>query len=273
MGTTNTGTYHGCVYTLKDALLLIEGVRVGRLPSTKRRLNDRERSLIRPSIVYVWNETECGLKRWTDGKIWSASKASGPFLIYTELDKKNDATPKPGGLIKQSFSLNTKQNQRYHLIAYMSSSDEDDENGTVTPSVTPGLADLPLSAHVYHENILLYMYAGAAPPSVATSLAANSTGSPDFTNGASAVSGAAAAAGGAAGGIGSSFPAVGPYLVAPGAAAPPLTYAPAVVNGMVFAPKPSLHHVLGASPVRRYTEDDERMLHTLNCNFERSHRK
>lgn len=95
------------------------------------------------------------MRRWTDGKSWSASRVSGSFLTYREMEGKrggntfatpaptrNAKTPdsgrnsadepadgeegpdgyryKPDGLMKQSFSITTNQGQHLHLISYYS---------------------------------------------------------------------------------------------------------------------------------------------------------
>lgn len=93
------------------------------------------------------------MKRWTDGKYWSASKVSGPFLIYKELDS-DKTTPKPNGLTKQSFSLTTKQQEKLHLIAYFR--EGFDSNDLMTPTNDPMLKDIRLDGNIYQEYLLYY---------------------------------------------------------------------------------------------------------------------
>lgn len=145
-------TYHGLILTLQDALMLLEGTRRQLLPSVKRRLNDVERKHIRAGSVYAWNETECGMKRWTDGKNWLASKVKGPFLTYQEHDEFRNV--KVGGLIKQIFSLTTKQNDKLHLIAYYDPQARAKGVTTQVPSQDPRLAKLRLDPAVYLNDIL-----------------------------------------------------------------------------------------------------------------------
>lgn len=142
-------TYKGRIATLNDALLVLEATRVNVLPKIKRRLNALERKHIKANTVFAWNETECGMKRWTDGKNWLASKVSGPFLTYRELDDKKNV--KPDGLIKQSFLLVTKQNQKLHLISYICSSASE---AARTPLLDPKLGKLALNPRIYQENLL-----------------------------------------------------------------------------------------------------------------------
>ncbi|KAI1441739.1 Gti1/Pac2 family-domain-containing protein [Annulohypoxylon stygium] len=144
-------TYHGYVRTPGDAIKLFEACRLGLLPRVQRRLSEKERQSIRSGSVFVWDEREAGMRRWTDGKSWSASRVSGSFLTYREMEGKrgttfgasrrsNGRTPdsagrlsdedpdgepegyryKADGLMKQSFSIATQQGQHLHLISYYS---------------------------------------------------------------------------------------------------------------------------------------------------------
>ncbi|KAJ2769272.1 Gluconate transport-inducing protein [Coemansia nantahalensis] len=81
-----TETFHGFVDTAFDALLLFDACCDGRLPRVQRRFGDRERQSIRSGAVYVWDEEETGMRRWTDGRTWSPSRVHGCFLIYYELE-------------------------------------------------------------------------------------------------------------------------------------------------------------------------------------------
>jgi hypothetical protein len=146
-------TYYGHVRTPADAIILFEACRIGLLPRVQRRLSEKERQSIRSGSVFVWDEREAGMRRWTDGKSWSASRVSGSFLTYREMEGKRGGgsvsqgsmprtgkTPdsrgsdeergdgtdegpdgyryKPDGLMKQSFSITTSTGQHLHLISY-----------------------------------------------------------------------------------------------------------------------------------------------------------
>ncbi|KAG6005376.1 hypothetical protein E4U21_000227 [Claviceps maximensis] len=144
-------TYHGYVRTPTDAIKLFEACRLGLLPRVQRRLSEKERQSIRSGSVFVWDEREAGMRRWTDGKSWSASRVSGSFLTYREMEGKrgggfgsarrgNGKSPDSGrgsdedhddgepegyrykadGLMKQSFSITTSTGQHLHLISYYS---------------------------------------------------------------------------------------------------------------------------------------------------------
>ncbi|OJJ51416.1 hypothetical protein ASPZODRAFT_12241 [Penicilliopsis zonata CBS 506.65] len=81
-------TYYGHVRTPADAIILFEACRIGLLPRVQRRLSEKERQSIRSGSVFVWDEREAGMRRWTDGKSWSASRVSGSFLTYREMEGK-----------------------------------------------------------------------------------------------------------------------------------------------------------------------------------------
>ncbi|KAI9178998.1 hypothetical protein H9P43_005660 [Blastocladiella emersonii ATCC 22665] len=77
-------TYHGSVDSLIDVHLVIEATRRGILPRVKRRPTDKHRAGIRSGSTFVYLDGEAGLKRWTDGRTWSPSRAQGAFLVYRE---------------------------------------------------------------------------------------------------------------------------------------------------------------------------------------------
>ena len=76
------------VMTTTEALRLFEACLIGRLLHAARRPHDIEReTLIRSGSVFIYEETACGIKRWTDGRKWSPSRILGNFLIYREMRK------------------------------------------------------------------------------------------------------------------------------------------------------------------------------------------
>lgn len=75
----------------RDAQIVLEAVRSGVLQLVERRLNEGERNMfIRSGAVFVWEESddEYGLKRWTDGRMWTQSRAREPFLFYEVCNKR-----------------------------------------------------------------------------------------------------------------------------------------------------------------------------------------
>ncbi|KAG0192485.1 hypothetical protein DFQ28_008984 [Apophysomyces sp. BC1034] len=67
-----------------DALLIFEACRRGILPKISRRLQERERGTVQSGTIFVFDERESGIKRWTDGLSWSPSRILGNFLVYRE---------------------------------------------------------------------------------------------------------------------------------------------------------------------------------------------
>lgn len=176
-------TYHGIVRTPADAIKLFEACRLGLLPRVQRRLSEKERQSIRSGSVFVWDEREAGMRRWTDGKSWSASRVSGSFLTYREMEGKrgggfgttsrrsagktpdsgrgsddasDDGEPdgyryKADGLMKQSFSITTSQGQHLHLISYFSRP-HPSEPELPQPSTDPSLRHIVPVKGMYPES-------------------------------------------------------------------------------------------------------------------------
>lgn len=116
------------------------------------------------------------MRRWTDGKSWSASRVSGSFLTYREMEGKRggstfSAAPKvpaakehdgsddgpdgyrykPDGLIKQSFSITTSNGQHLHLISYFARSTAVSQN-LQQPSSDPQLRHIRPEKGMYPES-------------------------------------------------------------------------------------------------------------------------
>ncbi|KAJ2347563.1 Gluconate transport-inducing protein [Coemansia sp. RSA 2671] len=184
-----TETYHGFIDTAHDALIVFEACNKGLLPRVQRRFSDRERRTIRSGAVYVWDEEETGMRRWTDGRTWSPSRVHGCFLIYYELEgrrhqfvNRNGSAPNsrgarvsPGsgqveptpfssshdsyppnimqkeqGLIKKALSLCTNDKRKLHLVCYYSR--EDVESGClISPKNDPKFANLQVYEDMYPE--------------------------------------------------------------------------------------------------------------------------
>ena len=170
-------TYNGHVRTPTDAIILFEACRIGLLPRVQRRLSEKERQSIKSGSVFVWDEREAGMRRWTDGKSWSASRVSGSFLTYREMEGKRgssnfdkssnrDGVPgndgesedgpdgyryKPDGLMKQSFSIATNSGQHLHLISYFSRSSQAAQ-GLMQPSQDPQLRHIRPEKGMYPES-------------------------------------------------------------------------------------------------------------------------
>ncbi|KAJ2784306.1 Gluconate transport-inducing protein [Coemansia javaensis] len=166
-------TYHGYVATTDDALLLFEACRLGILERRKRRLSDSERRCIAPGHVFVWDETESGIRRWTDGRRWSPSRVNGCFLVYSELEPRSDQqqrlpeskqsdVPLESGLTKRTLSLFTTQNSKLHLVCYFRKSDLGGVRAT-TPSQDPYLRGITIPRSLYPEILPEMPQPPAAP--------------------------------------------------------------------------------------------------------------
>ncbi|KAI8875064.1 hypothetical protein K501DRAFT_203395 [Backusella circina FSU 941] len=166
-------TFHGYIETTQDALFVFEGCRRGLLPKICRRLQERERKMIQSGSIFVFDERESGIKRWTDGRVWSPSRILGNFLIYREVDKKKSngdrqvykqqeqqhgtiakerqlvgslSDPyrfKSDGLIKKTMSI-VVNGVAQHLISYYDPQEVMDAK-LRTPSLMPELASLEIS--------------------------------------------------------------------------------------------------------------------------------
>ena len=174
-------TYHGYVRTRHDAVKLFEACRLGLLSRVQRRLSEKERQSIRSGSVFVWDEREAGIRRWTDGKSWSAGRVSGGFLKYKEMEGKRgsgfgDCTRcanrtsdwrrngnenhnthdhdseeyryKGAGLMQQHFSSTTPSGQHLHLISYYCRSWHGQPHLS-QPSADPSLRDVVLPKSMY----------------------------------------------------------------------------------------------------------------------------
>ncbi|KAI9299508.1 Gti1/Pac2 family-domain-containing protein [Cunninghamella echinulata] len=182
-------TYIGYIKTPQDALLIFEACRKGQLNRVQRRLSSKERIHIQSGSIFAWDEKEAGMRRWTDGKTWSPSRVLGSFLTYRELDtKRRPRRPshsstssasshhlhhhhhpyhkspsssnsnnnhslcsyKQDGLIKQSFSICTSNNQKLHLISYYNKRDV--LNGKLKqPTMDPLLSTLSIPQGLYPD--------------------------------------------------------------------------------------------------------------------------
>ncbi|KAH6712427.1 gluconate transport inducer 1/Pac2, partial [Leptodontidium sp. MPI-SDFR-AT-0119] len=146
-------TYQGYVRTREDAILLFEACQLDVLPKILRRLSRKERKvLISPGAVFVWDELEAGIQRWTDGRLWGSIALSETFIIRREMERKvrrtsivdeSDALDahgktnprgrdldlqtddgatdgyiyKPNGLVRKSMTITTSGRQ-LHLVTY-----------------------------------------------------------------------------------------------------------------------------------------------------------
>ncbi|ORY01842.1 hypothetical protein K493DRAFT_312236 [Basidiobolus meristosporus CBS 931.73] len=166
---TTMETYYGVIESIQDALLIFEACRLGYLRRVQRRLSDKERQSLRSGSVYVWEEEEAGMRRWTDGRTWSPSRVHGSFLTYSELEGKRKSakltesppmTSMTGNLmdldvdssclIKQSLSCTTADHRKLHLVAYYRKSQLSIDK-TPSPSKDPFFAQIVIPKGLYPD--------------------------------------------------------------------------------------------------------------------------
>ncbi|KAL0632432.1 Gluconate transport-inducing protein [Maublancomyces gigas] len=149
-------TYNGCVWSPHDALVLFEACRIGLLPRVQRRLSLEEVQNIKPGSIFVWEEGETTIKKWTDWKYWSVSRVVGSFFVCMEMESLRESMnipgeyrSKPDGLMKQSFSYQT-----LHLISYYASSDPSSPN-LMQPTQDPALKQAKRETYSLQMELLL----------------------------------------------------------------------------------------------------------------------
>jgi len=92
VATAASASFHGFISDHYDALLLVTAARLGHIPRFRRRLDITEqRDLILSGSIFLWNEEESYMKRWTDGYPWSPSRIQHKFLVYREMAQRGCA--------------------------------------------------------------------------------------------------------------------------------------------------------------------------------------
>ncbi|KAL6122277.1 hypothetical protein NUSPORA_00693 [Nucleospora cyclopteri] len=97
----------GCIHTYEDCLKLIALAINRSVPTVQKRKNVGNIDL-KDGCIFIYNEKESMIKRWTDKKQWAPSRVYGCFLYYKEMN---------GNLCKKTFSKNTN-NGKFHIVFY-----------------------------------------------------------------------------------------------------------------------------------------------------------
>ncbi|KAL7409987.1 Gti1/Pac2 family-domain-containing protein [Mrakia frigida] len=113
----------GLIETTQDALLIFEAARRAVIPRITRRLLESEKVLIKSGAVFVFDELESGIKRWTDGLVWSPSRILSNFIIYREANERTDRHP-PRPRSKKGHQAVTPQLVKSHHHHASSSSSQ-----------------------------------------------------------------------------------------------------------------------------------------------------
>eukprot|EP00834_Sanchytrium_tribonematis_P000382 NODE_7_length_67686_cov_1.621421.p28 type:complete len:256 gc:universal NODE_7_length_67686_cov_1.621421:24057-23290(-) len=109
-------SYSGYIDTLQDGILLIESARMGQIQKVNHRLAQQEHGLVQSGSIFVWNEAEVNIRRWTDGRNWSNSRLKGRFLIYKETKAEHP-------MRKKTLCARTISGEKFHIICYYYESD------------------------------------------------------------------------------------------------------------------------------------------------------
>ncbi|KAL9558534.1 hypothetical protein MBANPS3_000870 [Mucor bainieri] len=182
-------TFFGYIETTQDALLIFEGCRRGLIPRVSRRLQEKERRMIRSGSVFVFDESESGIKRWTDGLVWSPSRILGNFLIYRELDKRvpgdkklsissassNDARQRSysadQSVMGVSSGMSTDRNRERRLVGSLSDSYRFRKDGLIKKTmsiIVHGVAQHMISYYLPNDIIANKLRTPSSVPELAS---------------------------------------------------------------------------------------------------------
>lgn len=85
---TISPTYFGLVKDTNDALILFQLAIDGELKLIQQRLSEEDRTkYVRSGNIFIFQEEDSSIRRWTDGISWSPSRIVGDFLVYREIKK------------------------------------------------------------------------------------------------------------------------------------------------------------------------------------------
>jgi len=75
-------TFHGYVASIKDAILLFEACRQGILKRVQRRPSEAEKKdCVKSGAIFILDEKESRVRRWTDSRKWSPVKKLFPCVL------------------------------------------------------------------------------------------------------------------------------------------------------------------------------------------------
>lgn len=96
-------TYTGFIGSTYDAAVLLEACIQGRL----LRLIHRPATVCRGQIarsghVFIFEEKESGVRRWTDDLTWSPSRKLDGFLLYRQVDERGPTLKQPRQVLQSN---------------------------------------------------------------------------------------------------------------------------------------------------------------------------
>lgn len=127
---------YGYIHTYEEAMLIVHAVRLKYLTPISERLTLEERESIKSGDIYCFIETDKGIKRWTDGKVWSPSKINGQFLLYMEVPKH------------MNKSAIEKRNQQRYMLGITAKSPRKDRSGDLEEKLN------------FHKKTVSIIYSG-----------------------------------------------------------------------------------------------------------------
>ncbi|KAJ7036825.1 Gti1/Pac2 family-domain-containing protein [Mycena alexandri] len=155
------GAFFGCVETTMNALRLIHAARQGVIPRITRRLNDAERrTMIKSGAVFVFSVEESGIKRWTDGLLWSPSRIVGNFLVYREINERTNSRGShkklyPTDEPSRAMSVRPSPLARLHNALTAIAALQTNEHGTFKPN---GLIKKTITVTIEGSDLHLISY-------------------------------------------------------------------------------------------------------------------
>ncbi|KAJ7855764.1 Gti1/Pac2 family-domain-containing protein [Mycena olivaceomarginata] len=158
---TDIPPFYGAVETTMNALRLIHAARQGVIPRVTRRLNDAERrTMIKSGAVFVFSVEESGIKRWTDGLLWSPSRIVGNFLVYREINERTNSRGSHKKLYligepARALSVGLSSLARLHNALTAIAGLQDSENGTFKPN---GLIKKTITVTIDGSDLHLISY-------------------------------------------------------------------------------------------------------------------
>ncbi|KAJ6483793.1 Gti1/Pac2 family-domain-containing protein [Mycena vitilis] len=158
---TDIPPFYGAVETTMNALRLIHAARQGVIPRITRRLNDAERrTMIKSGAVFVFSVEESGIKRWTDGLLWSPSRIVGNFLVYREINERTNSRGSHKKLYptdEQSRALPVRSSSlaRLHNALTAITGHQTSEHGTFKPN---GLIKKTITVTIEGSDLHLISY-------------------------------------------------------------------------------------------------------------------